>query len=85
MREIAPLSTLVLRSVGPSTCNPELTFGGRSNMNESKDGENNEVTSVRCPPIPDNPTLTSRLLIVSLIDNEFSDCGVHDVLDRTEQ
>ena len=54
-------------------------------MNESKDGENNEVTSVRCPPIPDNPTLTSRLLIVSLIDNEFSDCGVHDVLDRTEQ
>lgn len=28
MREIPPLRTLVLRAVGPPTCDPELTFGG---------------------------------------------------------
>lgn len=83
MREIAPLSTLVLRSVGPSTCNPELTFGGvipeASKKNESKSssadgqkspekvseqGSKNETDDElpECPPLPDHPTLTSRLL-----------------------
>lgn len=76
MREIAPLSTLVLRCVGPTTCNPELTFGGpgvntkpedkdesKDNVTESKDKEdNNVVEEVKCPPPPETPTLTSRLL-----------------------
>jgi solute carrier family 6 GABA transporter-like protein 1 len=75
MREIAPLSTLVLRCVGPSTCNPELTFGGpreaesdKSDCNgkekdkaSSADEDNAEIV-IKCPPPPDQPTLTSRLL-----------------------
>ena len=85
MREIAPLSTLVLRSVGPSGCNPELTFGGSevksesSKNNESKSSSNDRQNSpekvsepdgkhededgqAKCPPLPETPTLTSRLL-----------------------
>ncbi|KAL3792512.1 hypothetical protein HJC23_008434 [Cyclotella cryptica] len=44
MREIAPLQTLALRYVGPSTCNPELTFGGGAVKASSATNDSNSST-----------------------------------------
>ncbi|KAL7479509.1 hypothetical protein ACHAW6_005236 [Cyclotella cf. meneghiniana] len=43
MREIAPLQTLALRYVGPSTCNPEVTFGGAASKEPSTTDDSNST------------------------------------------